>query len=148
MNTLQHKRFTKRSVAFTAGVTLAIIGMLMFFGLAVSLAGSAAAPGLLPASTKWKVISGVALVAAGFVVMTLGSQSLAIDMRSDDSLEHTDPWHELANDAQSEAVTSSDTKTAHCHEAPADICCRLCHAENDAEAKFCDQCGERLVFTA
>ena len=159
MHTQRSKWFTKRSMAFAVGMTLTAIGMLMFLGLAVTLQGQTAAPDLLPASTKWKIISGVALVTAGFIVMTLGSQSLAIEIRTGESLEHSDPWREFVKDGSHQTATSNgftnsseigniSTAQRDCDDMLATMCCRLCRVENDADAKYCDQCGEQLVFTA
>lgn len=116
-------RNLKRSRLYPSGVILAACGLVLIFWMTV--------PAVIPfdnarqvgARLAQRVVPGaigMALIAGGFALMTIGSPGL-------DAVS----WNEGWDTQLSDSVADLDR-------------CR-CGAENPSHAKYCNQCGMRLV---
>ena len=140
----------QRNTLYFAGIGLAAFGMLLvILAVAGAVLRGGAAAGLT--TLVWRAAGGMSLTAIGLAVLTVSSRGMpgsAIDMESeftDDPKSRRPADDEVADPF---AGTLSDESATAVRERPAGdpatLVCHWCHAANDDQARYCDQCGMRF----
>ena len=139
-----------RNLLYFAGIGLAAFGILLvILAVAGSVLRGGAAAGLT--TLVWRAAGGMSLTAIGLAVLTIGSRGTpgsAIDMQAeftDDPRSRRPAADEVADPFA--GTLSGESATAvqeHPATDPETLVCHWCHAANDDEARYCDQCGMRF----
>ena len=150
-----HSKIRKRT--YYLGTGLVALGLLLLLAAALPVVENF---GNLPAvrtelhSIVLRGFSGAVLILIGFIAITIGSTETVgsgINVRSESSLGEEGGAEPNGEDHINRSLNTCqpDNRYADIPQSdPADhgVCCLLCTAINPSNAKYCNQCGNKIPF--
>ena len=141
---------TARQSAYYAGMIITVVGMLLFFSVFVTAArnfGQFDGFESRMRTAAFRAIGGFFLVAGGQLLRALGARGLAgsgVVLDPKRARRELEPYSRMAGGMVKDALDEAEIKPGFAQEKIIVVKCQACGKLNPEDAKFCQECGERI----
>jgi hypothetical protein len=140
----------ERHAAFYVGTALAVIGVLLVFSVLLSGAqrfGDFSDFEVRARSESTRALVGMALIVVGCIVRGIGARGLAgsgLMLNPKRARRELEPFSRMAGGMLKDTLEEADVDLSGRGERVVMIKCAQCAKLNEADAKFCQECGQRF----
>lgn len=155
MNLSRRQIPPERKALYYGGLLVVCAGFLLFISTFITGLTNFGDFNDFPGQVKsdgFRAFGGMLLIIVGSALSRIGARGWAgagIILDPEKARKDVEPWSRMAGgvvqDALSETeILKQDKDASNSPAPPVKVRCRNCHALNDEDAKFCDQCGAAM----
>lgn len=141
---------SERKAAYYLGAVVMAIGILLFFSVFITAAmnfGDFTNFEANARSSMFRAFGGMALLVIGAVIRGIGARGLAgsgLVLNPQQAREELEPYSRMAGGMVKDALNEADISIGNTPERVVMVKCHACGNLNEENAKFCNQCGQKL----